>query len=566
MSFPRRIATLFASLTGLVVGLLLAHGWAQDAKSIPPERFLPADAVAYVAWDGLDAHRKSWEKSAAFAAYSQSGLQEFVEKLIDQLEVANGSDGTTRLMAQAGEKLAQGGFHLAMGLVNSDGEAPVPQVTLVVPGGAAAVPKIKEWVAKAPAQLFDVEKVGSRTITRGQLPEFPGLEIGWWAEGSHLIVAIGPGAVDSTLNVVAGKVPNLESSPVFKKFKAKADFDLALTAWFDFAQLRKAIGGLPLGAPRPGQTATINDVLKSLGLDRLGPAALRLGFRDQAIWSETILEAPAPRTGLLAWSAKGIKLDELPPLPVNTDGFYASRLDWSEFGIGALRIGNEISVLMNGEQQPPFEAHVDDLQRQLDINLQADLFDPLGDLLVVYGDPQQGMFGLGSGIAISLDDAEALRQGLDKLVARFQQFARGPMAPQIHRSQRLGRELTYFQLPDVPMFTPAWAIDKKWLIVGLSPQTVDTFLRRLDGKLDRWTPSVEVKNTLAAMPANFTSLSYADPREGYRTALNVLPLAGAFLGARQAMPPPGLMVAGGPPVSQFTSPLLELPAAEVLTQ
>ncbi|MBI3863474.1 MAG: DUF1559 domain-containing protein [Planctomycetia bacterium] len=561
MTARQRLLKWTAPLVAVAGGLWLAAGLAQDAKTRPPEKLLPADAVLYVGWDGIDSHRAAWEKTAARDALVASGLSDVLTRLTEYAEMQAGG-APVRQVATAIEKLGSVGFQLAIGVPNAGDGPPAPQATLVVPGGAAAIPEIKALFAQMPVGAMEEERVGSRNVTRVQLPELPGVEIGWFAEGKHLVVAIGNGAVDTALNTAAGKAPSLDSSPIFKKYRAKADFDVALTAWIDMSQVRKVVGGIPVAAPQPGKApATVSDILKSLGLDRLGPAAMRVGFKGRALWTETTLEAPSPREGLLAWDTKPIRLEDLPALPVATDGFYAGRFDWSAAGKGLVKMGAELSRRLDGGQVPPFEAQFDGFQQQIGVDFQKELFEPLGDLLVLYGDTRQGVMGLGSGLAIAVDDAKTLRTTLEKLAAQLLPAA-GPFV-QIQAAQRSGREMTYLNFPGFPVISPAWAVDEKWLIVGLSPQTVDAFLRRIDGKLDRWMPPPEVKAALAELPAKYTSLTYSDPRDGYRTALSSAPLLTSMFGVfamRQQM-------IGGPPM-QIESPIsiADLPAAEVVTQ
>ncbi len=565
MTTRRRFFAFTASLLTLTGGLWLAVGLAQEAKTPAPEKLLPADAVVYIGWDGTDAHRAAWEKTAAYEALVKSGLGDITARLIEYAETQGGNGATMRQMVTGLEKLASSGFQLTVGIPNSGDGPPAPQGTIVIPGGAAALPEIKAIVAQMPPGTVENEKVGSRQVTRVQLPELSGVEVGWWAEGKHLVVAIGTGAVDTALNTAAGKAPSLESSSVFKKYRAKTDFDVALTAWVDLGQVRKLVGGMPLAGPPSSQpdtkAATVNDILKSLGLDRIGPAAMRMGFKGKALWTESTIEAPSPRTGLLAWDAKPITLADLPPLPAATDGFYAGRLNWPAAGAGLIRIAAEITDLVNGGNAPPFDVQFDGLQRQLGVDFQRELFDSLGDLVVLYGDTRQGVLGLGTGLAISVKDAKALREALDKLVGRFMQ-ASGPFV-QINAVKRSSRVLTYVEIQGFPIITPSWAIDDKWLVVGLAPQTVDAFLLRMDGKLERWVPPAEVKAVLAEMPGKFNSLTYSDPRDGLRTALGGAPLLMSIMGVR--MMQPGMP--GGPPIGA-ASPIsmADLPPAEVVTQ
>lgn len=564
----RRQSMFAKALLLMLVGsaCCLVPGIAQDAKSPAPEKLLPADAVLYVGWDGTAAHRAAWEKTAAYEAVVKSGLSDVIAKLTDFAEQqANGAP--VRQVVGGLESLLGSGFYLAVGAPNSGDGPPAPQATLVVPGAAAAIAQINALtaqIAAAGAAEIENEKVGPRAVTRLRMRELPGMEFGWWAEGKHLVIAAGMGAVDTALNTAAGKSPTIETSAVWKKYRAKADFDVALTAWIDLAAIRKIAGPIPVAPPSPGQApTTVADILKALGLDRIGPAAMRLGFKGKSIWSETTIEAPSPRTGLLAFDGKPISLAELPPLPEGTDGFYAARMNWTAAGQGLVKIGSELSQKLNGPNAPPLEAMLNGIQQQIGVNLQKDLFDPLGDLMVFYGDPRQGVFGLGTGLALSVDDAKTLRPTLDKLLALLLQAA-GPDV-RVGGTKKSGRTVQYLEFPGFPIISPAWTVDDKWLAIGLSPQTIDAFIRRLDGKLDRWTPPADVKAALAEMPAKYTSLTYSDPRDGIRTAIGIVPMMASSFALMSMRAP---QFPGAPIQQQPESPFsaADLPPAEAVTR
>lgn len=73
---------------------------------------------------------------------------------------------------------------------------------------------------------------------------------------------------------------------------------------------------------------TINDVLKTVGLHNVDTIAGQYGYKGKALWSETAVEVDGPRSGLLALSdQKPMTLADLPPLPVNTNGFNAMRVE-----------------------------------------------------------------------------------------------------------------------------------------------------------------------------------------------------------------------------------------------
>ena len=102
------------------------------------------------------------------------------------------------------------------------------------------------------------------------------------------------------------------------------------SGWLDLSALRERFGAVPLPIPDPNAfKLTVNQVLAPFELDTL---VCRSGYKGRSLWSETTLEASSPRWGLLAYAdQKPITLADLPPLPADTNGFYACSFDWSKF-------------------------------------------------------------------------------------------------------------------------------------------------------------------------------------------------------------------------------------------
>lgn len=538
---------------------------AKSEKNGPSaEKLLPGDALLYVGWDGVSAHRSAWEKTAAYEAIVKSGLSEMLLRMRNAVQQRGAQAGVpAEEIGAAIEHLWSAGFSLAVAAPAAGQGPPQPQLTVVVPGGAMAIPQLTQLLSQiGPAQVETAED-GPFTVSRLTTPMFPGIDVGWFAQGQYLVLAVGTGAVDAALNVASGRAPALATNAVWKKYSAKAEFESALTAWIDLASIRQFVAGIPVGRGDAGQPATVEDILKMIGLERIGPVAYRLGLKGKSLWSETTIEAPAPRTGLLAFAdGKPLSLPELPPLPAGTDGFYAARLDWSSASSSMLKIGGQLSRLLASPDSPPVDALLARAQQELGFDFQKDLFDTLGDTFALYGDTRQGMFGMGIGLVVSVKDVKVLRRTLDKLLTRLAQDA-GPNV-RIQGLRKLGRTVNVIELPELPLFSPSITLDDKWLIVGLYPQTVEAFLLRLDGKMERWTPPAEITSALTELGAKFSSATVSDPREGLRTAVGLAPILAGTLQARMRQPGPF-----GQPQAELAEPIFSfasLPPTELITR
>jgi prepilin-type processing-associated H-X9-DG protein len=551
--------TIVLLLCGFV---LVLPGQGQDKKSPAPETLLPAHSILYVGWDGIDAHQQAWKETAAHAALVESGLSDLLPKIAAFVGKHAGPE-PAKILSDSSSHLARKGLFLAV--ATADQGPPIPWVTLVLPEAAGAAPQLSNLVQQITGgqTALRTQQVDSRSVVRGLLPQTPGIEIGWWAEGNHLVVAVGMGAVDAALQVAAGKSPNLTTNAVFQKYRAKTAHETALVAWIDLKAVREIVSEIPIPPQSPQQQpAKVGDVLRTLGLDNVGALACRWGFKNKALWTETTLEAPSPRRGILAFAdQKPIAPADLPPLPATTDGFFAWRTDWSKTYDDMLRMAGVFMKQFGPPDAPPIEALAAQLPQMVGFDPRKDLFEPLGDVTTVFGDPQQGSFGMGIGVAISVDDARTLRATLAQLLQKVDEQGGGDV--RVKHTEVAGRKISYLEFPQFPIVNPSVVVDEKWMLISLFPQSATSFVLRTDGRLPTWKPGEDVTAALKEMPAQYTSLTVADPRDGVRAAITMAPVMLSFaqMGLAQSM-----RRNPNDPAIEFPISAADFPPAELVTR
>ena len=514
----------FAGYLGLVIAAGLSLGLVRQPQNPPVESLMPQNSILYVSWDGNDAHREAWEKTAAHDALYKSGCVEFLTKL-SSVFAANAPPEVTGLIKDQIDVLSNRGVSLAIALPAEPGP-PLPYGVLVLHNAADLAPRLSRFVENASRHEleWDFMEVNSRKIRFANLPKTPGVQIGWWTEGNHLVITAGLNPFNSATAVLSGQIPNVTDNPLWKKYRNDSALDLEMTTigWLDIGSLGKTFSQVPLPLPGPGATPIqVKDVLETLGLQNVGAIVCRAGYQDRALRSETFLEAPAPRTGLLAFADQpAISLDDVPPLPVDSNGFFVTSLDWSGL------YDKVVSLVRNMSQfgPPQAAAQVDGMIAQIPnligFDPKTDLCDPLGNVICVYNDPDHGLLGFGVGLAIQVNDADRLRSTVNRLLDRASAEARGKL--RIDRTYKMGREVLMFTF-DQKATIGAVSIDKDWLVVGLVPQTIEAFFMRLDGKLQSWEPDRLHQQALDVLPKKFNSLGITDPRRGYRALLGLAP-------------------------------------------
>ena len=557
---------------GVIIGCTaigLSFAWAQQPKTPAAETLLPAGSVVYIGFDGNDAHEEAWKKTAAYESLYETGLIDVVKKVFkfasETAAREAGGDVDADDFNNAFDLVMNKGASLSVSLPDGPGP-PLPSVTLVLHEAAKLAPGLDQ-IAKAATDgqaEFQTKTIQGRKVTSTMAPGGLPIEIGWWTEGNHLVIAGGMNAIENAIAVATGKTPNITTNPLWKKYRGKADFEVTLVGWADFGALRKKFGPMPLPVPGADPTQpplTANAVLKTLGLDTLGALAIQSGYKGRSMWSETTLEAPGPKRGLLALAdQKAIKLTDLPPLPFSTNGFYAGSNDWSKMYDDIVKLAKDVSAFGPPGSGAQVDAAIASVPQLIGINPKKDLFDPLGNVVCVYGDTRQGSFGMGIGLVLKVDDPQTLRSTLNDLAGMAAEKIPADELT-IRSTKKHGRDIITFEIAG-GAFNPSFAVDDDWLAIGLFPQTVEAFLLRLDDKLSVWKPSSSYRDGFAEMPKEFTSLTVSDPRKSYRTIMGWAPMLMGLMmsGAKQqgilaedAQAP--VSVADLPPAEQVARPL-----------
>lgn len=466
-------------------------------------------------------------------------------------------------------KIIDNGFSFSLALPEAGNPGPpIPYGTVVLHNAGDLQDSLNAFVKQAAEGEIDfaTETVNGREVTSGMVPGAP-IQVGWWNEGNHLVIVVGPNAVESGIAVATGDSPNVTTNPLWKKYATDADFEVTTVSWLDMGSLRKQFGGMPIPIPDPDiDPFDVNTVLQKLGLHNLGAIAARSGYKGRALWSDSTLESPGEKTGLMAYlDQKPITLDDLPPLPFATSGFFACSVDWSKAFDDTVALAKGIAELGPPDAAAQVEGTLEFLPELLQFDPKGDLLDSLGNVMCVYGDPRQTFLGIGVGVAISVKDAPKLRKTLDQIQGTLTETIADFNILSVRKTKKHGRDIVTFEVGGGFM-NPAYAVDDEWFVIGLMPQNVEAFLLRLDNKregnhvgLTNWKPTASYKAAFAELPKEFVSISVMDPRKSYRALLGMAPwlMGMAQGGMRQtgfAMELP-FSVADLPPAEAVARPL-----------
>src|SRR5690606_20902677 len=111
----------------------------------------------------------------------------FALKQAEQQGVAGGD------LEKAYQLITGKGLSLAVSLPGEDGAAsPMPFATLVLHHGAPLEPGLSAAIKKgAEGEIdFRTQTLDGRKVTSALIPDSPGVEMGWWLEGEHLVMVV----------------------------------------------------------------------------------------------------------------------------------------------------------------------------------------------------------------------------------------------------------------------------------------------------------------------------------------------------------------------------------------
>lgn len=544
-----------ASRTGIVLLLAVAAlaGWrwslAQNgAKAVPPESLLPGEAWAYLHSEGTRGHEAEWKATAAYAALVESGLARWIDDVAGQFgETTPGIELVRQVCWRALE------HGVSANLTFGDGDA--PRCVLVLHGAGEYVPAAARRLADGRVPLAREVRSG-RTVYSGQIPGEPNAAWSFWREGGHAVVTFGADAASVVIQTADGQHPSMaKTGEAARWLKDDLGRTVASVAWLDAERLRERFSNQPLPQLPEGKTATVGDVLKLLGVDNVQRVTSRSGYDGRECWSSLNVESDGELRGilkpLLAGGAFAFK--DLPPLPRKTPFLSVFTLDIPGAYREGIRISREFADLVaTDEEKARLEESLALLPEQLGLVPDEALLAPLDPLQAIYSDAGNGPFGFGVGLMARVHDAERLRTFVDGLIERIPLPAgRGP---QIVRTSKRGRDVISIGQPGVPIW-PSLAVDDKWLVAGLSVQSVDASLARIDGKLPAWKPTEELQPLLSRLPEAMSGFQISDPRDGLRASGQFVPMLMA--GIQQARQQAGV---------DGSTPLPEMPSTDLVAE
>ena len=419
---------------------------------------IPQDAVIYVGWSGSESMGPLYAGSHLKAVVEASNIRELINESIPRLLENIGHQDqdaalVTGLISAIGGPMWRHSSAIYFGGVDlTNPDFPMPKLALLCDAGKEG----KELVAQL-----------DKLFTRKGQPVIP-----YRAEEQDGLVVV----VFGNVEISAAKKPvvALTARKEFKAAMAQVAKDPVAAIYLDVEggveQIDQVVSNFAPAQAKQHWT-TVRD---AIGLPSLKRIAWAGGFDGREWFSQALVEAPEPRTGLVKAliDAKPLTDATLKAIPKTATMAVAGHLDLGGL-LGAIR---EMVKKIDADASAEFEQRLDQIKQALGMDLQADILETLGDEWAFYSDPNVGGSGmLGLTLVNRLKDAGKA----DKAFTQLELFLNG-LIKQGMAGEKINIAFTTTRQGDltihylaIPVIAPSWAIKDGNLYVGLYPQVVN---------------------------------------------------------------------------------------------
>lgn len=554
---------------------------APAVKSDAPEKLLPPTTQLYVQWDGIAAHNEAYKKSIwgdVMAGPTGDSIRAMLvkgPKLLGSSILADpllDGKSPTELKAnlvdlKAAEKLieliADKGVIVAAevreaaptikgvgeafgGLLN--GKMPGPEAILPDAQVIVIVPNVGDkadvlfgtfrLLTRKMEEKVEPFEIDGRKGVRLLVPNNGGPiqpHVAWWSEGKHFVFYAGTrkhSAVIAEMQANATK-GGVTGHPLFQRTLKMGKFEAVTRGFVDTGRVINLAKNLA-GPFVPG----LKERLDSTGISGIKAVVFASGFDGKESRALYEIDVPGERKGITKMLVnKPLGLNDLPPMPPDVSRFSALRIDPTatyDAGLGLvefLTMMKEFGVEEDaGRKNTPalIKARKEYLMREADkflgITVADDLLPYLGDKVVVFQSPTEGLQVFGTVICISVKDPAKVKVAATRLQSAIESIASSPV--KVRKKMLKGVEIREFYARGFGVVTPTYAIVDDWLVIAGHPQGVQGVVLRAKGGLEKWKPDAETAKRLAKMPADGCGLQYCSPKS---TAGNLCCIGPLFL-------------------------------------
>lgn len=557
--------------------IVAALGSPVRAADPAPESLLSPTTQLYVRWDGVTAHQQAYKDSVLGALWAGPtgesvrtllakgpkllGSSLLAEPLLDgkppdelraiHADLRNAGK-LVELLADKGIILAAevreprptiGGLVKAVGGLFGGGPPPVEafmpnyHVLVIVPDAGDKADVLFATLRLLLRQAGDEGKVMKMPPGVGRFgyeftpDEKRPFRFAWWVEGKHVVLYHGLAPAEAVIKDMAANAAKggITGNPLFQRCLKTGQFEAVTRGYVDASSVvglaKRLAGPFVPGLPQR---------IDALGFGNLQAVVFASGFQGKESRALYEFDLPGERTGL----AKIIKpqpltLADLPPLPPDVSRFSMLRVDAGAVYDAALAVAETLTLNENfgveDEAKDPAdtirlrrEYLAKELNKFAGIDVKADLIPNLGDKVVVFQSPSEGLSVFGTVICVACKDPSKVKTAVDRLQRAVEAVASSPV--KMKKKTLAGVEIREIYARGFGVVTPTYAVVGDWLVMAGHPQLVQGVVLRHASKLDRWSPDADTAARLAKMPTDAVGIQYCNPKSTAQNLCCVGPL------------------------------------------
>lgn len=431
---------------------------ARAVTAQPLAERVPADALIYVGWTGVDRMGPGYDgshlKAMLDAAEMPRVMSEVIPKLLERL-VQEDPDAAeaARMMSEVLRPMWRRPTALYVGPIDmTNPRQPVPSLALLCEAGEDA-PAMERTLEEALRRADDLPfKTGVRTV------------------GGIVALTVGRTTeIDAMLAEGADKAKSLAQA---KPFAAAMSMQKSpvVAAYVDAEAILRLIDETVAKGNDADAKEKWPKARDALGLGGLKRIAFAQGFDGKDWTTHAFVEAPEPRTGLLA----GLEAEPVSDAAIKSIPSSATMAGVARLDLSGIFDGLRDAV---GKLDPHAAQEMDDGIRQvnemLGLDIRKDVLDSLGDEWAYYVAPEvTGRGPLGVVIVNRLKDEASAQKASDRLKKLANAaIERENKDPDVHIRFKEAKvdDVTVHYLA-TPVFTPSWVIRDGNLYLGAYPQ------------------------------------------------------------------------------------------------
>ena len=411
------------------------------------------------------------------------------------------------------------------------GMLPAVQVTLVVNGGDKS-DEIEKHLTAILQVIFDEFSQGQK-IENLQHQKFPipmeGASLTLHRHKDYFILGWGKETVDAAVKGLTGASQGLKDNPRFAAGMEKVLLErTSSVAWFDLKSLvDKAVKGL---GP---QGLMVAAVVQQLGAETIESLSICSGVVDGQMHTKGFLKTGGKTEGIMALAAgRALRAEDFQAVPGDADLVLAFTIDLPKILSTTRRI-----VAQAGEQpKENFDQILAQLEKELGVSFEDDLFKAFGQTWVLYDSPANGgVLATAPILALEVIDQEAAKTSFEKLMGVLKLAVPGEI-----RAGRFGRgiyltkktfmdhEIYYINPVGVDMpFAPAFTLTKTHMLAAPHPQQLKAHLRFLASDEGRFAAEFEKKIPHAG--GELFVAAYTEPQVFARYFASISPIMSTMI-------------------------------------